>query len=119
MRFVFSTRSKVPWIHKEDGTRYYDQDYKFTPGKDEIIRGDKDSVGWIVTFGELVYRSLDAVERLRHEGINVGLINKSSINMIDEDAMRMIGSSKAVLVVESWNQKTGLVSSLSQYQISY
>jgi len=108
MRFVFSTRSKVPWILKEDGTRFYDKEYKFVPGKDEIIRGDKDSIGWIVTFGELVYRSLDAVEKLRAEGLNVGLINKSSINVIDEDAMKMVGASKAVLVAESWNQKTGL-----------
>lgn len=56
-RFVFSTRAKVPWILKE-GTneRFFESaDYKFVPGKDEIIRGAADSkacIGWVVTFGE-------------------------------------------------------------------
>jgi len=106
LRFVFSTRSKVPWVLKEDGSRFYDADYKFVPGKDEIIR--KGSKGYIVSFGEMLYRSLDAVDRLRAEGVDVGLINKSTINVVDEEVMKMIGSTGFVLVVESWNQKTGL-----------
>ena len=38
MRFVFSTRSAVPDIHKEDGTPFFGPGYTFTPGKDDVVR---------------------------------------------------------------------------------
>lgn len=107
IRFVFSTRSKVPYILKEDGkTRYFDGDYKFIPGKDETIVDGK--AGYVVSFGEMLYRSWDAVLRCRQEGLDVGLINKPTLNVVDEQTIRKIGSSPFVLVVESFNQKTGL-----------
>ena len=106
MRFIFSTRSKVPMILDDAGKEYFGGDYTFTPGKDEVIReGD---AGYIVSFGDALYRSLDAVERLRQEGINVGLINKSTLNLIDEEMMAKIGQAPFVLVVESFNRRTGL-----------
>lgn len=83
LRFVFSTRSKVPWILKEDGTKFFGENYKFVPGKDETIIDGK--AGYVVTFGEMVYRSWDAVLRCRKEGIDVGLINKPTLNVIDEE----------------------------------
>ena len=106
MRFIFSTRSKVPLILDDAGNEYFGGDYTFTPGKDEIIReGD---AGYIVSFGDALYRSLDAVERLKQQGINVGLINKATLNIVDEDMMAKIGSTPFVLVVESFNRRTGL-----------
>ncbi|KAM6489153.1 thiamine diphosphate-binding fold [Amanita muscaria] len=106
LRFVFSTRSKVPYILKEDGSRYFDEKYKFVPGKDEIIAEGTD--GYVVTFGEMLYRSWDAVIRCRAQGIKVGLINKPTLNHVDEQVIKKIGQTSFVLVVESQNQKTGL-----------
>ncbi|KAJ8508744.1 hypothetical protein ONZ45_g9021 [Pleurotus djamor] len=106
VRFVFSTRSKVPWILKEDGTRFFEGDYKFVPGKDEVIL--EGTAGYVVSFGEMLYRSYDAVLRCRKQGLDVGLINKPTLNIIDEEITRKVGSSPFVLVVESFNQKTGL-----------
>jgi transketolase len=106
LRFVFSTRSKVPTILDTNGNDFFAGDYKFVPGKDEVIREGTD--GYIVAFGESLYRALDAVERLKKEGINIGLINKPTLNVIDEDMMAKIGKSPLVLVVESFNRKTGL-----------
>lgn len=82
VRFIFSTRSKVPYILKEDGSKYFDGDYKFVPGKDEVIVEGK--AGYVVTFGEMLYRSWDAVLRCRQEGLDVGLINKPTLNLVDE-----------------------------------
>ena len=83
VRFIFSTRSKVPWILKEDGkSRFFEGDYKFIPGKDEIIAEGK--AGYVVSFGEMLYRSWDAVLRCREQGLDVGLINKPSLNVVDE-----------------------------------
>ncbi|KAJ5707333.1 hypothetical protein N7488_007134 [Penicillium malachiteum] len=111
MRFIFSTRAKVPYI-LEEGTeeKLYGGGYKFVPGKEEVIR--KGSAGYIVSYGDMLYRSLDAVERLKQSGLDVGLINKPTLNVVDEDAIRNYGSSPFVLVVESIAQKTGLGSRL-------
>lgn len=61
----------------------------------------------------MLYRSLDAVERLREQGEDVGLINKATLNVVDEAALKEIGSTGFVLVVESMNQKTALGSKVS------
>ncbi len=106
LRFVFSTRSKVPTILDENGKEFFGGDYQFVPGKDEVIREGKQ--GYIVAFGETLYRALDAVERLKQEGIDVGLINKPTLSSIDEDMLQKVGNSPMVLVVESFNRKTGL-----------
>ena len=83
LRFIFSTRSKVPWILKEnDGTRFFDGDYNFVPGKDDVIAEGK--AGYVVSFGEMLYRSWDAVLRCRQEGLDIGLINKPCLNVVDE-----------------------------------
>ena len=105
-RFIFSTRAKTPFILREDGSRFFDENYKFITGKDDIIREGKD--GYVVSFGEMLYRSWDAVLRVRKEGLDVGLINKATLNLVDEETLRKIGTSKFVLVVESQNQKTGV-----------
>jgi transketolase C-terminal domain/subunit/transketolase N-terminal domain/subunit len=106
LRFVFSTRSEVPEILDEAGKPRFATDYEFVPGKDEIIR--RGSRGYIVSYGEMLYRSLDAVEKLRGAGVDVGLINKPTLNVVDEEAILRAGETGFVLVVESQNVKTGL-----------
>jgi transketolase len=106
LRFIFSTRSTVPDILKEDGSLYYGPDYSFQPGRDEVIRPGAD--GYVVSYGEMLYRALDAVERCKDNGIDVGLINKPTLNVVDEAMIRKIGKSGFVLVAESQNYRTGL-----------
>lgn len=106
LRFVFSTRSKVPWILKENGKRFFEDNYEFVPGKDEIIA--EGTAGYVVSFGEMLYRSWDAVLRCRQEGLNVGLINKPTLNVVDEEVIKKIGQTKFVLVVETLNKRTGV-----------
>lgn len=106
LRFVFSTRSKVPLLLDGNGNELYGGDYTFTPGKDEVVR--EGSAGYIVTFGDSIYRALDAVERLKQQGMDVGLINKTTLNVIDEDMMAKVGKAPFVLVTESFNRRTGL-----------
>jgi transketolase C-terminal domain/subunit len=115
LRFVFSTRSKVPYLLKEDGSKFYDDNYKFEPGKDETLIDGK--AGYIVTFGDMTYRSWDAVLRLRKEGIDVGLINKPTLNLVDEEVIKKVGKTGFVLVVESQNQKTGVRSSFPRRNV--
>ena len=106
LRFIFSTRSKTPNILDADGNDFYGKGYTFVPGKDEVIReGD---AGYIVSYGESLYRALDAVERLKEEGIDVGLIAKPTLNVIDEAMLAKAGNAPFVLVVEAFNRRTGL-----------
>ncbi len=106
IRFIFTTRSKVPFICKEDGTKFYEGNYQFVPGKDEIIR--KGTAGYVISYGEMLHRALDAVEQAREQGLDVGLINKPTLNVVDEDMMTVLGKAPFVLVVEAQNIKTGL-----------
>ncbi|MGL6132726.1 MAG: transketolase C-terminal domain-containing protein [Prochlorococcaceae cyanobacterium] len=106
LRFVFSTRSKVPNLLDDQGHDLYGEDYVFQPGRDEWVRRGGDGV--IVSFGESLYRCLDAVEQLREEGLEVGLVNKATLNVVDEVMLTELGCQPFVLVVESFNRRTGL-----------
>ena len=106
LRFIFSNRSKTPLILDSDGECFYGKGYEFTPGVDEMIReGD---AGWIISYGDMLHRCLHVVEEYREKGINIGLINKPTLNSVDEDIMAKIGKSPFVLVIESLNSRTGL-----------
>lgn len=106
LRFIFSTRSKTPNILDARGSDLYGGNYTFVPGKDEVVR--EGTAGYIVSFGDALYRAVDAVERLKQEGIDVGLINKPTLNVIDEVMLAKVGSASFVLVVEAFNRRTGL-----------
>jgi transketolase len=110
LRFVFSTRAAVPDILDEGGQPLF-KGKPFEPGKDNVIR-EAEGGGYVVSFGEVVYRALDAVTRLKEQGVKVGLINKPTLNLYDEDVMKKLVAAPFVLVAEGWNVKTGLGSRL-------
>jgi transketolase C-terminal domain/subunit len=103
---VFSTRSGTPDILKPDGTPLYGPGYVFAPGRDEIVREGR--AGYVVSYGETLYRALDAVERLRAEGLDVGLLNKPTLNVPDDEMLKAVGKTGFVLVAEGQNRDTGL-----------
>jgi len=106
LRFVFSTRSATPFILNEQGEKFYGEGYEFQADKDEVIREGKD--GYIISYGEMLYRCLHVVEELKAEGINIGLINKPVLNVIDEAMLAKVGASPMALIVETQSTKTGL-----------
>ena len=106
LRFLFSTRSATPFIQKENGDNFFDQGYQFEPDKDEVIR--EGSAGYIISYGEMLYRCLHVVELLKKEGIEIGLINKPTLNTVDSEMLAKVGASPFALVVETQSSKTGL-----------
>ena len=106
IRFVFSNRSKTPAIFDENGQDYYGSGYEFTPGVDEVIRDGE--AGWIISYGDMLHRCLHVVEEFRESGVKIGLINKVTLNAVDEEMMQRIGNSPFVTVIESLNSRTGL-----------
>ena len=107
LRFIFSTRSPVPDILDADGKPLY-ENKSFEPGKDSIVRAAPPGGGYIVAVGETVYRALDALITLAEQGVGVGLVNKSTLNVIDREMMARLASAPFVLVTEGWNVRTGL-----------
>jgi transketolase C-terminal domain/subunit len=106
LRFIFSTRSATPYILDDNGEQRFGLGYTFVSGKDELIR--EGQAGYVISYGEMLYRCLDVVERMQAEGLDVGLINKPTLNVIDEEMLQRIGTGNFVLVVETQNIKTGL-----------
>ena len=106
LRFVFSTRSGTPFILNAQGNRLFGDGYVFKRDCDEVIRPGRD--GYIVSYGEMLYRCLHVVELLKDEGIEIGLINKPVLNVIDETMLATVGASPLALVIETQNSKTGL-----------
>ena len=113
LRFVFTTRSKTPVLLKEDGSALYGEGYAFVPGKDEIVR--EGTAGYVVSFGDALYRALDAVETLRAAGLDVGLINKPTLNVVDREMMEKIAAAPLCLVVECLGVKTGVGSKFGSW----
>jgi transketolase C-terminal domain/subunit len=114
LRFVFTTRAAVPDILDADGQPLY-AGKPFEPGKDDVVREAGVGGGYVVAVGETVYRALDAVITLQERGINVGLINKPTLNVVDPDMMKKLAAAPFVLVAEGWNVKTGLGSRFGSY----
>ena len=117
LRFLFSNRAPLPDLLDDAGQPIY-KDKPFEPGKDYVVR-DAAGGGYVVAFGECVYRSLDAIITLRDSGKTVGLINKPTLNVIDPAMMKTLAAAPFVLVVEGYNVKTGLGSRFGSYLLQY
>jgi transketolase C-terminal domain/subunit len=105
-RFLFSTRSTVPDILDENERPLFAGGYDFVPGRDDLVRTGR--AGYIVSFGETLHRALDAVYGLKEAGVDVGLVNKPTLNVYDEAMMERLSSAPFVLVAEGFNVRTGL-----------
>jgi len=105
LRVVISTRAPNPFILTKAGNEFFAPSrYTFTPGKDEVIREGSD--GYVVTHGNMLYRVLDVVDSM--EDISIGVINKSTLNVVDEKSLEKTGSSGFVLVATDQRLGRGL-----------
>ncbi|NPA39501.1 MAG: transketolase [Thermodesulfobacteria bacterium] len=104
--FVGMGRSKLPVVTTEDGKVFFDENYKFIPGKADWLRDGKDAV--IITYGSVVPEVLEAWKKLKEEGISVGVLNIASIRPFpEEDVLKAVECGK-VVVVEDHLVETGL-----------
>jgi transketolase C-terminal domain/subunit len=69
LRLLFRTRAPVPDLLGEDGKPFY-KGKVFQPGKDDLLRKPRENGGYVVTFGEAVYRALDALIGLKEKGVD-------------------------------------------------
>ncbi len=104
--FVGMGRSKIPVVLDEKGEPFFGRDYRFEPGKADVLRSGEDAT--IITYGALVPRVFEAHEALKKEGINVTVLNMASIRPLDEEAIVSAAKRGPILVAEDHVVETGL-----------
>ena len=111
--FVGMGRSKIPVLTKEDGTPFFDGDYKFTPGKADWLRTG--SQGVIISYGTMMHYALSAWKILKDKGLNVALLNVASIRPFPEEDILKAAELKNIIVVEDHLVETGLGSKIASF----
>ncbi len=99
-------RSKSPIITREDGSPFFDADYRFEYGKADILRdGDR---GALIVYGQTAWRGVRVWEMLREKGISIMVINMASVLDPDLDLLKRASETGYIAVYEDHNVKSGL-----------
>jgi len=97
------SRTAVPYI--------YDEDYKFEFGKGVTMREGSDVA--IIATGYMVYKALQAAEKLAKEGIYARVVNIHTLKPIDKDLLIKCANETGLIVtVEEHNVFGGLGSAV-------
>ncbi|MEN8188545.1 MAG: transketolase [Thermodesulfobacteriota bacterium] len=104
--FVGMGRSKTPVITREDGTVFFDKEYRFEPGKGDWLRRGQQAT--IITYGALAPTVMDAWKKLSEEGTSAGVLNMGSLKPVDEAAILEAAAAGPIVTVEDHHVDTGL-----------
>jgi transketolase len=98
-------RPKIPVIYTEE--------YQFTIGKASAMRTGKDVT--VIAIGIMVKAALDAAAELQKQGLDCRVINMSSLQPIDEEAIiQAAGETGAIVTAEEHLEHGGLGSAVAQ-----
>ena len=104
--YVRLGRAKVPPVMPDNVTFHIGKSYTLRSGKDVTI----------VAMGVMVGVALEAASRLGSEGIDVGVINMSTIKPLDTEALlRASSTCRLIVTAEEHSIIGGLGSSVSEY----
>jgi len=99
-------RSVLPIITDETGKPFFGNNYKFIYGKmDKVRDGD---MGTIISMGSMLYRAIQAWERLKDMGIRVKVFNFSTPSEIDWTALKEAVATGLIITYEDHNINTGI-----------
>jgi len=99
-------RSKTPVITREDGSPFFDADYRFEYGRADILRkGDK---GALIVYGQTAWRGVKVWEILRERGVTIMVVNMASVLDPDVDVLKKAAETGYIAVYEDHNVKSGL-----------
>lgn len=103
--YVRGSRNKYPIIFSDD--------HNFEIGKATTVREGKDAT--IIACGYMVSQSVKAAQMLKEEGLNVRVINMSSIKPIDADAIiNAAKATNAIVTAEEHSIIGGLGSAVAE-----
>jgi transketolase len=106
------SRTKLPIIKTEDGKIFFNEDYKFTYGKVDLIREGNDCT--IFTLGSMLSQAISAWDRLRKMGISARIYNISSPLEIDKEIITDAAATNLIVTYEDHIIASGLGSVIAQ-----
>jgi transketolase len=111
--YVRMGRHKFPIITKEDGSLFFDENYKYEYGACHKIREGSDIT--IVATGACVNEALQAHKALAESSpeLSVEIVAVSSIKQFDDTLLESIKKTGKVITVEDHNSLSGLGSQLA------
>ncbi len=104
--FIGMGRSKLPVIANEEGKPFFGGDYMFRYGKADRVRDGKDAA--VISMGGMLYRAVEAWERLSEKGYSVKVLNLACLSAPDVEAIREAAKTGVVITYEDHNVLTGL-----------
>jgi len=99
-------RSSIPILLTEEGASLFGNPYEFRYGQVDLIRNGKD--GAIFTNGGMVYRAVQAWEKLREKGVEVQVLNISCLSALDIEAILKAAKTGLIITYEDHHIHTGL-----------
>ena len=110
-------RSPIPTLLTEEGTSLFGSPYEFRYGQADLIRNGKD--GAILTNGGMVYRAVQAWQKLREKGVEVQVLNISCLSDLDIEAILRAAKTGAIITYEDHHIHTGLGSLIANILADY
>jgi transketolase len=110
---VVMGRSKIPILTDITGKEFFNTDYIFEYGKADWLRKGND--GTIITYGNMVYRTINAHERLKKIGIDIGVLNISCPLELDTEKIKQAADTGTIITYEDHNIKTGIGSIIGNF----
>jgi transketolase len=104
--FVGMGREKAPIILDEKGEPFFGANYEYTPGKADWLR--RGLQGTFIAMGPMVYPCLEAHERLKKEGLEIGVLNMASLIPLDKEAILEAARLGPLITAEDHHVQTGL-----------
>jgi transketolase len=99
-------RSPIPTLLTDEGTSLFGTPYEFRYGQADLIRSGKD--GAIITNGGMVYRAVQAWQKLREKGVEVQVLNISCLSDLDIGAILRAAKTGMIITYEDHHIQTGL-----------
>jgi transketolase len=99
-------RSPIPILLTEEGTTLFGTPYEFRYGHADLVRSGKDAA--IITTGGMVYRAVQAWEKLKGKGIEAQVLNISCLSDLDIDAVLKAARTGIIITYEDHHIQTGL-----------
>jgi transketolase len=99
-------RSTTPILLTEEGASLFSSPYEFRYGQADLIRNGKD--GAIITTGNLVYRAVQAWQKLREKEVEVQVLNISCLSDLDHEAILRAAKTGTIITYEDHHIQTGL-----------
>jgi transketolase len=99
-------RSTTPILFTEEANPIFGSSYEFRYGQADLIRNGKD--GAIISTGNMVYRAVQAWQKLKEKGIEVQVLNISCLSDLDVEALQEAARTGMIVTYEDHHIQTGL-----------